>query len=79
VQTEDLLREGPVQTLRINRSMVDGVVETPHGAHFTSCEPDYGRDEKFQKVYAGAIGDEWAAFASRYVHVDERAYQAAVS
>ena len=79
IETEDLLREGPVQTLRINRSMVDGVVETPHGAHFTSCEPDYGRDEKFQKEYAASIGDAWPAFVARYVDVDESAYQALVA
>ena len=79
IETDDLLREGPVQTLRINRSMVDGVVETPRGAHFTSCEPDYGRDETFQKLYAGSIGDAWAGFAARYVDVDESAYQAAVA
>jgi len=79
IETEDLLKEGPVQTLRINRSMVDGVVETPHGAHFTSCEPDYARDEKFQKLYAGSIGDEWAGFSARYVDVDESAYQTAVA
>jgi len=79
IETEDLLREGPVQTLRINRSMVDGVVEAPHGAHFTSCEPDYGRDEGFQKLYAGSIGDAWPAFVARFVDVDERAYQAAVA
>ncbi len=79
IATEDLLREGPVQTLRINRSMVDGVVETPRGAHFTSCEPDYGRDEKFQKLYASSIGDEWAGFSSRYIEVGESEYQAAVS
>ena len=79
VETEDLLREGPVQTLRINRSMVDGVVETPHGAHFTSCEPDYPRDEGFQREYAGSIGDKWPGFLARYVDVDETAYQAAVA
>ena len=33
--------------------MVDGVVEAPNGAHFTSCAPDYERDEAFQKAYAG--------------------------
>src|SRR5919109_2159716 len=38
VPTEDLLKEGPVQSLRINRMMTDGVVEAPHGAHFTSCD-----------------------------------------
>lgn len=71
--------DGPFHTLRINRSMVDGVVETPHGAHFTSCEPDYGRDERFQKEYAAATGDAWAAFQQRYIDVDEAAYQAAVT
>ena len=45
VETEDLLKEGSVHTLRINRFMTDGVVEAPNGAHFTSCEPDYRRDE----------------------------------
>ena len=79
VETGDLLREGPVQTLRINRSMVDGVVSAPHGAHFTSCEPDYGRDEGFQKLYAGSIGDAWPGFLARFVDVDESAYQAAVA
>jgi glutaconate CoA-transferase subunit A len=79
IETEDLLREGPVQTLRINRSMVDGVVETPHGAHFTSCEPDYRRDEEFQREYAASVGDAWPGFVARYIDVDESAYQAAVA
>ena len=39
---DDLLKEGSFHTLRINRSMVDAVVETPGGALPTSCEPDYG-------------------------------------
>ena len=34
--------------------VVDGVVEAPDGAHFTSCEPDYGRDEAFQREYVRA-------------------------
>ena len=38
-----------------------GVVETPNGAHFTSCVPDYGRDEAFQQLYAAtAAGREFA-------------------
>jgi acyl CoA:acetate/3-ketoacid CoA transferase alpha subunit len=41
VATEDLLKEGSFHTLRINRSMVDAVVEAPGGARPTSCEPDY--------------------------------------
>jgi glutaconate CoA-transferase subunit A len=67
------LSDAPVQTLRIQRWMVRGVVEAPRGAHFTSCEPDYGRDEAFQKEYAEAAADAgtWAAFAERYLSTDQ--------
>lgn len=71
---------GP-QTLLIKRPFVSGVVEAPNGAHFTSCVPDYDRDEAFQKAYVRAAGDpdEWAAFARRFLSGDERDYQAAVA
>jgi len=80
VATEALLDEGSIHTLRVNRSMVDGVVEAPGGAHFTSCEPDYGRDEAFQRHYAATAKDPdaWADFRARFVDVDEDAYRAAV-
>ena len=54
------------QTLRINRLMTDGVVEAPHGAHFTECVPDYGRDEAFQTEYAASAqdADAWAGVAA---------------
>lgn len=68
--------EGPVQALLLNRMMVDGVVETPHGAHFTSCVPDYPRDEKFQRLYAEA---DWESFADRFLTGGERGYQEAVT
>ena len=71
VKTEDLLREGPVQTLRISRAMIDGVVEAPRGAHFTSCVPDYDRDEAFQNAYAKAANDDWDAFRAKYIDVTE--------
>jgi glutaconate CoA-transferase subunit A len=81
VDTAQFLAEGPPQSLRINRLMTDGVVETPHGGHFTECVPDYGRDEEFQRVYAAsAKSDEaWDAFRARYVDVTEAEYQAAVA
>ena len=81
VPTESLLDEGTFHTLRINRSMVDGVIEAPNGAHFTTCEPDYGRDEAFQKVYATAAAnpDDWRAFSERFLHCSEAQYQAAVA
>ena len=52
--TEEMLEEGSFHTMRINRSMVDGVVEAPNGAHPTSCEPDYGVDMDELKRYAAA-------------------------
>jgi glutaconate CoA-transferase subunit A len=80
VPTEDLLKEGSFHTLKINRLMVDAVVETPNGAHFTTCTPDYERDEKFQKAYATAAADPeaWETFRQRFLAGDEAAYQAAV-
>ena len=57
-----------------------GVTETPNGAHFTSCVPDYGRDEEFQRRYAHAasIPDAWRQFRIEYLDGDEAAYQKAV-
>src|SRR5215472_12285122 len=54
VPTARLLEAGPPQSLLINRAMVTGVAETPGGAHFTSCVPDYDRDEAFQAEYVRA-------------------------
>jgi glutaconate CoA-transferase subunit A len=80
VDTGDLLKEGSVHTLRINRSMVHGVVEAPRGAHFTSCVPDYDRDEDFQREYAEAASDpdSWDAFKARYLEGSEDQYRAVV-
>ncbi|MET9376491.1 CoA-transferase [Streptomyces sp. NPDC002992] len=52
------------QSLLVGRHSVTGVVETPNGAHFTSCAPDYGRDEPFQKLYATT---PWPEFAERFL------------
>ncbi|MDN4162195.1 CoA transferase subunit A [Nocardioides abyssi] len=82
VDTAGLTVDTPVQRLLLNRMMVSGVVETPHGAHFTTCTPDYERDEKFQRAYAAAAGgseEDWAAFEQRFLSGDEAAYQAAVA
>ncbi len=79
VPTDEL---GDLTRLRIPRWMVAGVVEAPNGAHFTSCAPDYERDEPFQREYAAAAKDPaaWAAFSATYLELpDELAYQAAVS
>ncbi|GAB3457594.1 CoA transferase subunit A [Actinophytocola sediminis] len=78
VDTAELTKLGPPQSLLLNRMMTDGVVETPNGAHFTSCVPDYGRDEDFQRRYAEAAGDGWSSFVDRYLAGSEADYQAAV-
>ncbi|MFZ4277392.1 CoA transferase subunit A [Streptomyces arboris] len=70
------------QTLLVQRHSVTGVVETPGGAHFTSCVPDHPRDEPFQKAYAAAAADPaaWAEFRARFLPPDgdEKGYQQAV-
>jgi glutaconate CoA-transferase subunit A len=79
VPTAELTGAAP-QTLLLNRMMVDGVVEAPGGAHPTSCVPDYGRDEAFQRHYAEASRDPaaWSGFAERFLTGGENAYRAAV-
>ena len=69
VPTESLLDEGSVHTLRINRMLVDAVIEAPLGAHFTECPPDYGRDEEFQREYAATARspEAWEEFRKRYL------------
>ena len=80
VSTEELVNSVVPQQLLINRMMVDTVVEAPNGAHFTTNEPDYKRDEKFQRHYAEAAGSEetWAEFVKTYLSGSEADYQAAV-
>lgn len=76
--TEALLDEGSIHTLRIGRMLVDGVVEAPNGAHPTSCDPDYGRDEAFQQEYAASARSDggWDGFRRRWLDgADEAAYQ----
>ncbi|MDK9498371.1 acyl CoA--acetate/3-ketoacid CoA transferase subunit alpha [Streptomyces katrae] len=76
VETAELAKSGPPQSLLVSRHSVTGVVETPNGAHFTSCAPDYGRDEAFQKLYAAT---PWPEFAARFLAGGgEHDYQTAV-
>jgi glutaconate CoA-transferase, subunit A len=78
VPTEQLASNGPVQTLKISRLMTHGVIEAPHGAHFTECVPDYGRDEAFQREYAltARDPDAWTAWKDKYVDCgDHDAYR----
>ncbi len=81
VDTADLLKTAGPQTLLVKRAFVTGVVQTPNGAHFTSCVPDHDRDEEFQRAYARAARDPeaWRAFSERFLSGDEQDYQTAVT
>jgi glutaconate CoA-transferase subunit A len=77
VDTADFAKEGSFHTQRISRMMVDGVVEAPGGAHFTSCEPDYDRDEAFQREYAATAKspEAWETFKAAWLDLTEDEYQ----
>lgn len=82
VDTAELTEKAAPQTLIVKRHYVTGVVETPNGAHFTSCAPDHPRDEAFQRAYATAAADPaaWTGFSERFLPArgDEKGYQSAV-
>jgi hypothetical protein len=80
VPTDELIKSVAPQALLVNRMMVDDVIESPGGAHFTTAEPDYGRDEKFQQHYAKAAAEDasWSQFVATYLSGSEVDYQAAV-
>jgi glutaconate CoA-transferase subunit A len=82
VPTGDLLAEaGTELRLRVARLMVDGVVERAGGALFTSCVPDYERDERLQREYASAAQspEAWAAFREDWIDIDEAEFQRKVA
>jgi len=77
VDTSDLPKEGSHHTVRISRLWTDGVVETPNGAHFTSCVPDYERDEAFQRGYVASAKspEAWTEWRAAWLDLDEDSYQ----
>jgi glutaconate CoA-transferase, subunit A len=81
VPTSELLGDAGWASLRISRLFITGVVESPNGAHFTSCTPDYARDEAFQRDYVAAAKDPaaWKEFEARYLSGTEADYQRAVA
>ncbi len=81
VPTAELTAAAHPSTIRISRAHVTGVVAAPGGAHFTSCVPDYGRDEAFQRAYVAAAADPgaWADFRQRFLDGSEADYQSAIA
>jgi glutaconate CoA-transferase subunit A len=78
VPTDDLEPTVGLTRLLISRLQVTGVVEATGGAHFTSCVPDYERDEAFQKAYAASAKtpEAWAEFKAAWLDLSEAEYQA---
>jgi glutaconate CoA-transferase, subunit A len=81
VETADFPTFGSHHTQRISRLWTDGVVETPNGAHFTSCAPDYERDEAFQKEYAASAAspEAWQQWRADWIDISEADYQRKVA
>jgi glutaconate CoA-transferase subunit A len=79
---ELLAAAGDLPRLKVNRMFTTGVVEAPNGAHPTSCEPDHGRDEGFQKQYLSSAKDpaDWQRLLDDYLALPSEAeYQAAIA
>lgn len=78
---ELLAAAGDLARLKVNRLFTDGVVAAPNGAHPTSCEPDHGRDEAFQKEYFATAKDPeaWQALLDDVLTLPESDYQAAIA
>jgi glutaconate CoA-transferase subunit A len=81
VETAEFAKLGSRHTQRISRLFTDGVAETPNGAHFTSCTPDYERDEAFQKEYAASAAspEAWQQWRADWVDISEGDYQRKVA
>jgi glutaconate CoA-transferase, subunit A len=77
IDTSDFATHGSHHTQRISRLWTDGVVETPNGAHFTSCAPDYERDEAFQQEYAASAAspEAWQQWRADWIDISEADYQ----
>jgi glutaconate CoA-transferase subunit A len=81
VETSEFASFGSHHTQRISRLWTDGVAETPNGAHFTSCVPDYERDEAFQKEYAASAAspEAWQQWRANWIDISEADYQQKVA
>lgn len=75
IATDRLLEDAAPATVALNRTMVDHVVAAPGGAGFTSCVPDYPRDERAQREYveSAASSGAWASWLKRELDGDRDA------
>ena len=79
VDTKEFADLGCQHTLTINRTLTDGVIEAPFGAHPTSCTPRYGIDAAHLKEYSAAADPEaWPNYRAKFVDVADADYVKAV-
>ncbi len=80
VETARLFESGCIHSMLLNRTLVDGVVEAPFGAHPTACVPQYGIDLEHLEAYVAAAGEPegWPKYRAAFVDVDQKRYVEAV-
>ena len=78
--TEEMTAAGCIHSMVLNRTLVDGVIEAPFGAHPTSCVPKYGIDVDHLKVYSAAAkgAGGFTDYVNTFVSIDPAAYLEAV-
>lgn len=78
--TEEMIEQGAIQSMVLNRTLTDGVVEAPLGAHPTACVPKYGIDLEHLKEYSATAKDPelWNTYRAKYIDVDHDTYIGAV-
>ena len=78
--TAEMTEQGCIQSMVLNRTLTDAVIEAPLGAHPTACVPRYGIDLDHLKEYSATAKDEaaWQAYKAKYIDVDHATYVDAV-
>ncbi len=79
VSTEDLAIAENARFNPFERSLVQGVILAPFGAHPTVATPDYGIDMAHLKEYAAsAAPGAWQEYRARFIAVEPERYLASV-
>lgn len=77
--TEEMIAGGCIHSMVLNRTLIDGVIEAPFGAHPTSCVPKYGIDVEHLREYSAAAKDDgWSDYRARFIEIDAHEYLEAV-
>jgi len=80
VETSEFSQSGCIHSMTLNRTLVDGVIEAPFGAHPSCCVPSYGIDLDHLKTYSAAAksAEAWSEYRANFIDVDDASYLEAV-